>query len=107
MASVSPETHETVLHPVIIRPESTGRFSAEPVGLPELRVDAANAEEAVAQVQKALTEWSGSVVQVPVKSQPAGVQELLDLAGHAKDDPDFDVYLDEIRRCRQQADARQ
>lgn len=107
MASVTPETQETVLHPVIVRPESKGKFSAEPVGLPELRVEAGNAEEAVAQVQQALTEWTGSVVQVPVKVQRAGVQGLLELAGHAKDDPDFDAYLDEIRRYRQQADTRQ
>ena len=107
MASVTPETQDTVLHPVIVRPESTGKFSAEPVGLPELRAEADNAEEAVAQVQRALTEWTGSVVQVPVKVPGAGVKGLLALAGHAKDDPDFDAYLDEIRRYRQEADQRE
>src|SRR5437867_723222 len=107
MATVTPEAHDTVLHPVIIRPEATGKFSAEPVGLPELRAEAENAEEAIARVQRALTQWTGSVVQVPVKVSGAGVQGLMELAGHAKDDPDFDGYLDEIRRYRQEADQRE
>ena len=107
MASVTSDTQEIVLHPVIVRPESPGKFSAEPVGMPELRAEADNADEAVAQVQRALTQWTGSVVQVPVRVSGAGVRGLLELAGHAKDDPDFDAYLDEIRRYRQEADERQ
>jgi hypothetical protein len=94
--SLSPLTH----HPVIVRPEPPGQFTAEPLGVPELRAVAATAAEALRQVQQALTTWPGALHWVPLAPVPAA-------AGHAKDDPDFDQYLDEIERYRREAEARE
>jgi hypothetical protein len=62
---------------------------------------AATESEAVQEVQRALTQWGGSIHWVAVPHPGPS------LAGHAKDDPDFDLYLEEIRRYRQEVEARE
>ena len=92
-------------HPVVVRPEPPGQFTAQPLGVPEIHVVAPTELEAVEKARQALAEWAGALYGVPV----AGPQEapLPAGAGHAKDDPDFDVYLDEIRRYRQEVEDRE
>jgi hypothetical protein len=91
--------------PIIVRPEPTGQFSAEPAGAPEIHVVAPTVDQAVAQVQQALAAWPGTVYWIP--GPPAGASALPPAAGHAKDDPAHDQYLEEIERYRREVEARE
>lgn len=102
---VRPRLFFQLRHPVIVRPEPEGQFTAQPLGVPEIRVVAASAEQAVAEAQRALKEWAGALYWVPVELPHS--QLVHEGAGHAKNDPDVDVYLEEIRRYRQEVDARE
>ncbi len=94
-------------HLVIVRPEPEGQFAAQPLGVPEIRVVAATAKEAVEQVQRALKDWVGSLYWVPVELPEPGSHPVHEGAGHAKDDPDFETYVEEIHRYRQEVDERE
>jgi hypothetical protein len=96
-------------HPVIVRPEPPGRFTAVSVGVPEIRAEANTVEEALECVRAELAAWPGSLYWVPLTTTPppAPAHPALAWAGHAKDDPDFDLYLEEIRRGREEADQRE
>jgi hypothetical protein len=98
----TPSGTPALQHLVVVRPEPAGQFTAEAVGLPELRATADSREEAVAQVRKLLDDWlaSGQLVAVEIPQ----ANPLTKYFGHAKDDPDFDLYLEEIRRYRQEVD---
>jgi hypothetical protein len=105
MNSQAINSRDLMYHLVVVRPEPPGQFTAQPLGVPEIRVVAASAEQAVAQAQQALKEWLGSLYWVPVElPPPRGVHQG---AGHAKDDPDFETYLEEIRRHRQEVEERE
>jgi hypothetical protein len=93
--------------PVIVRPEPHGRFTAEPLGTPELRVVADSSEEALEQVRIALLSWSGSLHWVAMPGTTGSTSAMEQWAGHAKEDPDFDSYVEEIRRYRQEVDDRE
>lgn len=88
--------------PVIVRLESSGQFFAQPVGIPEIQAVAATPAEALEQVRQALLRWPGKVysLSVPASSIPPG-------AGHAKGDPDFQGYVDEIEKFRRDVEARE
>jgi hypothetical protein len=88
-------------YPVIVRAEEREGFVAQPIGLPELRVTAASEDEAVAGVREALKRWlaSAKVVHVSVAVENSG-NPWLDAFGRSASDPDFDEYLEELRRAR-------
>lgn len=88
-------------HPIIVRPEPAGQFTAQPLGVPEIRVTASSVQAALEKAQAALARWSGSIHWLAVASNGSCA---LHAAGHAKDDPDFDQYLEEIERYRREAD---
>src|SRR5690242_19950653 len=92
--------------PIIVRPEPTGQFSAEPAGVPEIHVVAATAAQALAEAQQALAAWPGTVhwVQAP---HHLTISALPAAAGHAKDDPGAAAYLEEIERYRREDEARE
>lgn len=91
-------------HLVFVR-ESDGQFTAQALGIPEIKATAATQDEAIQAVRESLMAWlsSGQIVPVDV---PNG-NPLLQWFGHAKDDPDFDLYCEEIRRYRQEVDERE
>jgi hypothetical protein len=89
--------------PIVVRPDVGGRFSAEPVGIPEIHVTAATPQDALEQVRQRLATWPGQVHVVSAGAAPA----IPPAAGHAKDDPDHQVYLDEIERYRREVEARE
>jgi hypothetical protein len=101
------DARDRLYHLVIVRPEPAGQFTAQPLGVPEIRFVADSPEQAVAKVQQALKEWVGSVYWVPVELPPRQSAPVHEAAGHAKNDPDFDAYLEEIRRYRQEVDERE
>lgn len=94
-------------HLFVVRPEPPGRFTAQPLGVPEVARVADTAEEAVEQARQALEQWGGSLRWAAVRISPPAGPSFLDLAGHARDDPDFDAYLEEIQRGRREADQRE
>jgi predicted RNase H-like HicB family nuclease len=88
-------------YPVIVRPEDADGYVAQPIGLPELRVTAASEAEAVDRARQALQRWlaSAKVVLVSVPG-PEGGNPWLDSFGRSASDPDFEEYLEELRKAR-------
>jgi predicted RNase H-like HicB family nuclease len=88
-------------YPVIVRAEAVDGYVAQPVGLPELRVTAASEDEAVAGVRQALERWlaSAKLVHVSVAIETTG-NPWLDAFGRSASDPDFEEYLEALRRAR-------
>ena len=88
---------------VIVRSESPTRFVARAVGLPELETIASSEAEAVEQVKQKLTAWlkDAKVVEVSV---PTG-NPWLDSFGRSATDPQFDDYLAELHRYREEQET--
>jgi hypothetical protein len=86
---------------VIVRPEAPDRYSAQAVGIPEVRAVAATEAEAVEQVRGSLTGWlaSAKLVRVEVPGSGAG-NPWLESFGRSAGDPDFDDFLQEVQRAR-------
>jgi hypothetical protein len=100
-------SRELMYHLIIVRPEPPGQFTAQPLGVPEIRAVAASPKEAIEQVQQALKEWVGSLYWAPIELPETKIHAVHPDAGHAKDDPDFETYLEEIRRYRREVDERE
>jgi predicted RNase H-like HicB family nuclease len=83
--------------PLIVRADSPDHFSAQPLGLPELRTVAKTEAEAIEQASQALVQWLASArfvqVSIPVSSTD---NPWLDTFGRSADDPDFDESLKEV-----------
>ena len=86
------------------RAEPTGLFTAHLVGQSEFAATAPTREQAVeylrAMLQQQLHEGSLMWMDVP-RENP-----VMRWFGHAKDDPDFEGYLEEIRKFREEMDLR-
>ena len=88
-------------HWVVARSEQSGQFTAQVVGLPELRATAASRAEAIEQIRAMIGEWvaSGQLmsVEVPVANP------LLHFSGHIDpDDPIEQDFMKELARLRQE-----
>jgi predicted RNase H-like HicB family nuclease len=86
---------------VVVQPEPSGQFTAQVVGLPELRAAAATREEAIQQVRTLLSEWvaSGRLVSIEVPRD----NPLLRFDGHLNpEDPLEQEFLDELARLRRE-----
>lgn len=88
---------------VIVRPESATRFVACPLGLPQLESSAPTEVEAVEQVKQKLSAWlkDAKVVEVSI---PKG-NPWVDTFGRSANDPQFDEYLAELQRYREEQEA--
>jgi hypothetical protein len=84
----------------LVHAEPEGRWTAQVVGLPELRVSGDTREQAVESVQKLLLDTlaSGHLVTLSL-SNP-----LIQQAGSARNDPTYPALLEEIRRYREELD---
>lgn len=85
--------------------ESDGRFTARVLGESDLTATAATPEEAVEQLRARLQEevnW-GRLLAIELPQQ----NPLLRWAGHARNDPEFEEYLEEIRKFREEEDRRE
>ncbi len=89
---------------VRIREEPEGQFTAELLGAPDIQATAATREAAIEQVRAVLQYQvdMGSIASIEIPRQ----NPLMKFAGHLKDDPDFDLYVEEIRKFREEADRR-
>jgi hypothetical protein len=102
MSLESPMAHSPSTCLVLIRPEPQGLFSAQLVGLPDLRATANSREAAVEQLRTMLRVCveSGQLQAVEMPTEP----QLMKWFGHAKEDPDFADFLGELRRSRNEVD---
>ena len=87
-------------HWIMVQPESSGQFTAQAVGLPEIRATAATREEALQQVGTLLSEWlaSGRLVLIQIQDE----NPLMHFQGHLDpSDPleqEFLAQLDRMHR---------
>jgi hypothetical protein len=87
--------------PLIVRADSPEQFTAQPLGIPELKTVAKTEAEAIEQASQALIEWLASARVVQVSVPLSGIGEAwLSAFGRSADDPDFDEYLEAIRQTR-------
>ena len=101
MSGSSAAQNGAVQHGVVVRPEPPGQFTAQVVGLPELRATGATREESIHQVRAMLGEWiaSGQLVLVEVPC----LNPLLTFPGHLDpNDPMEQDFLKDLARHRQE-----
>jgi len=88
-------------HLAIVRPQPPGQFTAELVGLPEVRATAPNREEALRQLGAVVGEWLASGQLVALEVPPRN--PWLDLPGRSDpNDPMEQEFLAELERARQE-----
>ncbi len=87
---------------VRVREEPDGRFTAGLLGAPDIQATAATREAAIEQVGALLEDEvnGGSIVAIETPRR----NPIMERAGWAKDDPSFDLYLEEIRKYREEVD---
>ncbi len=90
---------------VRIREEPDGQFAAQLLGAPDIQATAATREAAIEQVHRLLQYEVniGSIVAIETLRR----NPLMERAGSLKDDPDFEEYLEEIRKYREEVDRRE
>jgi hypothetical protein len=99
---MSNQTPQPAMHyPVVVRQDSSGQFTAEAVGLPEIRAACADRAEAIHRVRLQLCQWlaSGQLVQVDIGSANpylSGFQAI------DPNDPMEKIYLEELERYRRE-----
>lgn len=89
--------------PVIVKTESEGRCTAEPLGQAELRVEARSETEALRKLTTAIRNWleSAKLIQLDVPlHEESAPNPWLESFGRSADDPDFDDFVAEINRAR-------
>ena len=88
-------------HWIVNRPEASGQFTAQVVGLPELSATAPTREAAIEQVRAMLRDWvaTGRLVSVEVPV----ANPLLHFTGHLDpNDPLEQEFVKELARLRQE-----
>lgn len=89
---------------VEIRDEPGGQVTAQILGVSDLQTTAPTREQALDGLRALLRQRldSGALVSIEVSQE----NPLMRWFGHAKDDPDFEDYLQEIRKYREEVDRR-
>jgi hypothetical protein len=99
MSVDSTTPNDSVQHWVVGRPESSGQFTVEVVGVPELRATAATRAEAIERVRAMLSDWlaTGQLMSIEVpRANP-----LLHFPGHLDpNDPLEQEFLKELAQRR-------
>jgi hypothetical protein len=88
-------------YPVVVRQEPSGQYTAEAVGLPEIRATCSDRAEAIHRIRLVLCQWfaSGQLVLVDLgRANPflAGFTPL------DPNDPGEKIYLEELERFRRE-----
>ncbi len=94
-------------YPVIVRPVSESQYAAEPVGKPELKVEAPTEKDALEQLGEILGRWLGKakLVQLHVPESSETGNPWLDTFGRSAEDPHFEEVMKEIARARAEDQA--
>jgi hypothetical protein len=108
MSNDVPSEGIPMYHAVVVRPDPPGQYTAQVVAFPQIRATASTEQGALEEVQGRLAEWLATArwVQVKVPTPPTA-NPALEFAGHMKDDPLFDEFLEEIERYRREVDERE
>jgi predicted RNase H-like HicB family nuclease len=86
---------------IVCRSEPSGQFTAEVVGLPELRASARTRAEAIEQIRALLGEWLASGQLLAVEIPPSN--PLLHFSGHLDpNDPIEREFVEELARRRRE-----
>jgi hypothetical protein len=87
--------------PLIVRADSPDQFSAQPLGLSELKAVGRTEAEVIEQASRALAQWlaAARVVQVSIPVSGTG-NPWLDAFGRSADDPDYGEYLEAVEQAR-------
>lgn len=88
-------------HWIVGRVEASGEFTAEVVGVPDLRATAATRDDAIASIRQQLGEWvaTGRLMSIEV---PA-TNRLLEFGAHLDpNDPLEKEFLEELARKRRE-----
>ncbi|HTU21057.1 MAG TPA: hypothetical protein VMG10_23595 [Gemmataceae bacterium] len=96
----NPTGHESLYQWVAVRPEAAGQFTAQVVGIAELRATAASREEAIEQVRVCILEWIATGQLVPVEVLPKEHPVLRFYGWKDPNDPEEQVYLQELARLK-------
>src|SRR6266404_5743842 len=99
----SSSTHQdgNVQHWVTVRPEPTGQYTAQPVGLPDIRTTAATREEALSRLEELLRGVlaSGQLVSLEIPAE----NPLLKWAGRRDpSDPEEQAFLEILAQQRRE-----
>ena len=86
---------------VLVKPEPPGQYTAEVIGIADIRATAATRQEAIEEVRAALERWlaAGQLVSVEVS---AGNTVMQSFGRVDPNDPDERAYLQELARLRQE-----
>jgi hypothetical protein len=95
-------------HLIAIRPEPPGRYTAYVMGLANLHATAVTEQEALEAAKQLLTDWlaPARLVQVTVR-RPGICPPLSGGPGYDTNEAEHQLYLDEIRRYRQEVDQQE
>jgi hypothetical protein len=90
---------------VRVHQESDGSFTAQLLGAADLQATGATRDEAVERLRARLQELVNldELLAIELPRQ----NPLVRRAGYLKDDPDFNIYLEEIRKFREEMDRRE
>jgi len=101
MSARSTTPNGTVQHWIVTRPEPSGQFTAQVVGVQELRATAATRADAIEQLRDMLSDWlaSGQLIAIEVPCP----NPLLHFSGHIDpNDPMQKEFLEELARLRRE-----
>ena len=89
---------------IVVRPEPPGQFTAQVVGIPDIRAVAPNEQDAISQARQMLNNWFATAQWVEVEvPTPTQGNPLLNYAGHKDpNDPLEQEYVRELERMRQE-----
>ncbi|MGH9801694.1 MAG: hypothetical protein ACRD82_15120, partial [Blastocatellia bacterium] len=94
---------------ILIEHSNQNGFVASVIGLPDCVVEGATEEEAInrakLRLKSRLTQGKIVTVDVDVPAQELTGNPWIDSAGIFKDDPTFDVFLEEIAKYRREGNA--
>ncbi|MGH7171414.1 MAG: hypothetical protein ACRELF_06905 [Gemmataceae bacterium] len=92
--------HDSLYQWIVVRPEPTGQFTAQVVGIAELRATAASREEAIEQVRVRILEWIATGQLVPLELLPKE-HPVLRFHGWADPNaPEEKLFLEELARLK-------
>jgi hypothetical protein len=86
---------------VIVRAEGPDRFTAQAVGIPEVKEVASTEAGAISQLRRSLAAWlaTAKLVRVEVPVNGTG-NPWLDGFGRSANDPEFAAFLEELQGAR-------
>jgi hypothetical protein len=89
---------------LIVRPVPEGQFTAQVMGIPEIRAVASTEPQAIQQAKRLLIEWLAKALLVRVHLKiPAEAHPAMEFAGQFDpNDPVEQMYLEELARLKRE-----